>query len=134
MHKSMSKQMLEPGGVLEVIDRLSKLARGRRGKQVNREVRYLRKHVEHMQYAEWRAANVPIGSGVVESAIRRVINLRFKAASTFWREDHLAALLYLRCALKAGRWYELMLASIRGQHWLTRDSVQGPSSTLAEAA
>jgi hypothetical protein len=134
LHKSMSKQMLEPGGVTEVIERLSKLARGRRGKRVNREIRYLRKHVEHMRYAEWRAANVPIGSGVVESAIRRVINLRFKAASTFWREDHLAALLCLRCALKAGRWDEFMLASIRGQYWLTRNGVQGLSSTTQAAA
>jgi hypothetical protein len=37
-----------------------------------------------MRYAGWRAARTPIGSGVVERAIRRVINLRFEAASMYW--------------------------------------------------
>ena len=118
-HKALCRTLLEPDGVDQVIRELSGLARGRRAKRVNKELRYLRKHVVHMQYAAWKAANVPIGSGVVESAIRRVINLRFKAASTFWREDHLSALLYLRCALKAGRWDELIVAHLRDQHWLT---------------
>lgn len=119
-HKALCRTLLEPDGVDEVIRELSELARGRRGKRVNKEIRYLRKHVAHMQYASWKAANIPIGSGVVESAIRRVINLRFKAASTFWREDHLSALLYLRCALKAGRWDELVIAHLRDKHWLTQ--------------
>jgi len=118
-HKALCRTLLEPDGVDEVIQELSVLARGRRGKRVNKEIRYLKKHVTHMQYAAWKAANIPIGSGVVESAIRRVINLRFKAASTFWREDHLSALLYLRCALKAGRWDQLIAAHLRDQHWLT---------------
>lgn len=119
-HKALCRTLLEPDGIDQVIRELSELARGRRGKRVNKEIRYLRKHVVHMQYAAWKAANVPIGSGVVESAIRRVINLRFKAASTFWREDHLAALLYLRCALKAGRWDALIIAHLRDQHWLAQ--------------
>jgi hypothetical protein len=118
-HQRLCRQMLEPGGIDEVIQELSTLARGRRAKRVNKEIAYLRKHVTHMRYAEWKAAKIPIGSGVVESAIRRVINLRFKAPSTFWREDHLAALLYLRCALKSGRWDPFMVAHLRGQHWLT---------------
>lgn len=132
-HKALCRTLLEPDGIEQVIRELSELARGRRGKRVNKEIRYLRKHVAHMQYAAWKAANVPIGSGVVESAIRRVINLRFKAASTFWREDHLAALLYLRCALKAGRWDALILAHLRDQHWLAQSDSQAHTPE-AEAA
>jgi len=131
-HGALCRKMLEPDGIEEVIRELSALARGRRGKRVNKEIRYLRKHAAHMRYARWKAANVPIGSGVVESAIRRVINLRFKAPSTFWREDHLAALLYLRCALKAGRWDEFMIANLRGRHWLTQtERVGGTPKTEA---
>lgn len=133
LHVSLCRTLLEPDGIDHVIRELSELARGRRGKRVNKEIRYLRKHVLHMQYPRWKAANVPIGSGVVESAIRRVINLRFKAASTFWREDHLAALLYLRCALKAGRWDDLIIAHLRDQHWLTQDQSR-PHTPATEAA
>ncbi len=39
-----------------------------------------------------------------ESGIRRIVNLRFKAASIFWREDHVEPLLLLRAILKSGRW------------------------------
>ena len=132
-HKALCRTLLEPDGIDEVIRELSALARGRRGKQVNKEIRYLKKHVAHMQYAAWKAMNVPIGSGVVESAIRRVINLRFKAASTFWREDNLAALLCLRCALKAGRWDALIIAHLRSRYWLTMDdtSQRTPASEAA---
>lgn len=133
LHTSLCRTLLERDGIDQVITELSGLARGRRGKRVNKEIRYLGKHVPRMQYAAWKAANVPIGSGVVESAIRRVINLRFKAASTFWREDHLAALLYLRCALKAGRWDDLIIAHLRGQHWLAQNQSH-PHTPATEAA
>ena len=132
-HKALGHLLLQPGGPQQVIDQLAELARGRRGKKVNREIRYLRKHLDHMRYAEWRQAKVPIGSGIVESAIRRVINLRFKAASMCWREDHLAALLYLRCALKSGRWEAFMLASVQGRYWLATDATS-ESATMREAA
>jgi len=124
-YKDLRRKMLKPDGVEVVITVLSALARGRRAKAVNKEIRYLRQHAIHMRYAQWKAARVPIGSGVVESAIRRVINLRFKAASMFWREDHLAAFLYLRCVLKAGRWEEFMVANLQGQHWVVTEVETG---------
>ena len=132
-HKALCRTLLEPDGIDQVIRELSELARGRRGKRVNKEIRYLKKHVAHMQYAAWKAANVPIGSGVVESAVRRVINLRFKAASTFWREDHLAALLHLRCVLKAGRWDDFIIAHLHGKYWLGSGDSQ-PQTNILEAA
>jgi hypothetical protein len=43
-----------------------------------------------------------IGSGQVESAVRRVINLRFKAPGSFWTETTVSGLMHLRAACKAG--------------------------------
>jgi hypothetical protein len=83
-HRAHGRLLLQPGGPQQVIDPPSELARGRRGKKVNRQIRYLRNYLYHMRYAGWRAARTPIGSGVVERAIRRVINLRFEAASMYW--------------------------------------------------
>lgn len=65
-------------------------------------------------YFEWRVRcyatldrrRLPVGSGPVESAIRRVINLRFKGPSIFWEADTVGHLMHLRAAFKAGRWDE----------------------------
>lgn len=127
LFEKLRRLLLEPEGPRMVIDHLRMLARGRRGRKVNKEIRYLEGHLEHLRYAEFKAQKVPIGSGVVESAVRRVLNLRFKAASMCWRPDHLAPLLYLRAILKSGRWDDLMLAQLNGRHWITPE--QGPHST-----
>jgi hypothetical protein len=120
-HEDMCRDLLKPGGPQSVIERLRLLAKGRRAAKVNKEIRYLEGHLEHMRYAELRAAKVPIGSGVVESAIRRVLNQRFKSASTCWRVDHLGPLLSLRATLKSGRWDDVMLALLQRRHWLASE-------------
>lgn len=115
----LRRLLLEPSGAQQVIDELSSLARGRRAKAINKKIKYLENHLCHMNYAELRARKVPLGSGVVESAIRRVVNLRFKAASKCWCEEHLPALLYLRAILKAGRWDDVMASLLARRHWLS---------------
>src|SRR5262245_35090426 len=49
------------------------------------------------------ARSIPLGSGSVESAIRRVVNMRMKGNGTFWRRDNAEIMLLLRSYLKAGR-------------------------------
>ena len=58
-------------------------------------------------YAKLKKAGHPIGSGSVESAIRRVINLKMKNNGTFWLEDNCERMLYLRCQFLTGRWETL---------------------------
>ena len=57
-----------------------------------------------MKYHQLRQRNLPCGSGIVESAIRRVINLRFKSPSTFWKPENVEKLIFLRAIFLAGRW------------------------------
>lgn len=59
---------------------------------------------ERMQYADFKKEGLPRGSGHVESAIRRVINLRLKAPGTFWLKDMAECFLFLRSQLLSGRW------------------------------
>lgn len=75
---------------------------------VRRWVNYFVKHHDRMQYADFEAANLSKGSGIVESAIRRVINLRFKNVSTFWLPERLEKLYFLRCVMLSGRWDTVM--------------------------
>jgi len=65
---------------------------------------YFERNRERMRYDIYERDKQPIGSGIVESAIRRVINLKLKSPSTFWRQDRLEHMLQLRCILMAGRW------------------------------
>ncbi len=59
---------------------------------------------ERMQYASFKKQGLPRGSGHVESAIRRVINLRLKAPGTFWLKDMAECFLFLRSQMLSGRW------------------------------
>ncbi len=61
----------------------------------------------HMNYAEARRRKLPIGSGVIESTVRRVVNLRLKGASVYWKERSAEDMLLLRCLYKANRWQNI---------------------------
>src|SRR5215212_8130735 len=60
-----------------------------------------------MEYAALAQAGLPFGSGAIESAVRRVINLRLKGAGIFWHKPSAEAMLLLRCFAKAGRLQQL---------------------------
>jgi hypothetical protein len=66
--------------------------------------RYFQKNAQRMQYESFWEQCLPCGSGHVESAIRRVINLRLKAPGTFWTRDMAECFLFLRSQLLSGRW------------------------------
>lgn len=70
------------------------------------EISYLDRHGDagHLDYATFRRRGLPLGSGAIESAIRRVINLRLKGNSIFWEEENAEAMLVLRGLVLSGRW------------------------------
>jgi hypothetical protein len=75
-----------------------------------REIRYLTKHSDagRLRYHGFRRRGVPIGSGAIESTIRRVINLRLKGNGIYWTEDNAEAVFQLRAAVVSGRWEEIL--------------------------
>jgi hypothetical protein len=72
------------------------------------ELSYLRRHAEagRLDYADFRQRGLPLGSGAIESSIRRVINLRLKGNGIFWLEKHAEEMLQLRALVMSGRWNE----------------------------
>jgi hypothetical protein len=70
------------------------------------EVQYLERHGEagRLDYATFRRRKLPVGSGAIESAIRRVINLRMKGNSIYWKEDNAEGMLMLRGLVLSRRW------------------------------
>lgn len=59
---------------------------------------YLKIHLKHMQYRRFKKLGLPIGSGMVESACKWLIQQRFKGTGMRWSEDGFNHLLHLRLA------------------------------------
>ena len=55
------------------------------------------------QYKTFREKNLPTGSGTVESAIRRVINLRLKGTGIFWKKENAEKIIFLRSLVLTGK-------------------------------
>jgi hypothetical protein len=66
---------------------------------IMRSINYLRHHgnAGHMDYPKYALMGLPIGSGAIESGIRRVINMRLKSNGMFWLSDNAESILQLRC-------------------------------------
>jgi len=63
---------------------------------------YFSEH-SRFQYKTFRDKGLPTGSGSVESAIRRVINLRIKGAGLFWKREHAEHIIFLRSLVLTGK-------------------------------
>lgn len=94
--------------VVRELEGLGEAAGGPKG--LEQPLGYLRKHGEagHLAYKRLRRRGLPQGSGAVESAIRRVINLRLKGPGLMWREGNAEGALALRAAAVTERWEETM--------------------------
>jgi hypothetical protein len=103
--------LLKAGKSRVVIEELEGLAAGEAADSpVWREITYLTKHsaAGRLRYNCFRCRGVPLGSGAIESTIRRVINLRLKGTSIYWTEENAEAVFQLRAAVVSGRWEEIV--------------------------
>jgi hypothetical protein len=102
--RNQQRRLLLRGQVEQVIAAVRDLCRGRNSKALRQHRDYFVKNQRRMVYAEIMAMQMPIGSGAIESTVRRVVNLRLKGASIFWCRASAEAILLLRSYYKAGRW------------------------------
>jgi hypothetical protein len=98
------RRRLWAGHVAQVVETVQVFCRGRNSKAIMTERDYFVRNRQRMAYQTVRALKLPIGSGAIESAIRRVVNLRLKGACIFWGKDNAENILMLRAFYKAGRW------------------------------
>jgi hypothetical protein len=85
------------------LDGLSKTAQ----KALRNLYEYLDTHQYHIQYERFKELGLPIGSGMVESACKWLIQQRFKGVGMRWSETGFNHLLHLRLAWVNGRFQEL---------------------------
>jgi hypothetical protein len=67
---------------------------------------YLEPRRAQLRYPAFRAAGYPIGSGIVESANKVVVEDRLKGSGMHWAPQHVDPLLALRTVVCADRWDE----------------------------
>lgn len=104
------KKRLLRGEIGSVVEELRSLLGSRRTKDQRTWLNYFIKHgLTHrrMDYSLSRTHHMPIGSGAIESAVRRVINLRVKSNAVYWLRENAETMIRLRAWLKAGRAEEL---------------------------
>jgi hypothetical protein len=97
------------GELEKFLEDVERLCRGKRGKDWARERDYLLRNARagRLNYSKARWAKMPIGSGSMESAVRRVVNLRLKGPGIFWHEEHAEQMLFLRAYYKSKHWQVL---------------------------
>jgi hypothetical protein len=102
--RTQQRHLLLQGEVEQVIAAVRVICRGRNSKAIRTHRNYFIKNQSRMVYAKLMAMKLPIGSGAIESTVRRVVNLRLKGPSIFWCRASAEAILLLRSYYKAGRW------------------------------
>ena len=110
------RRLLWNGNIRGLQQEINRVLTGKKQEKALKKWRdYFESNEKRMQYKAFKAASIPCGSGCVESAIRRVINLRLKSAGTFWKRDMAEYFLFLRSQLLAGRWFIFLRNVIRQQ-------------------
>jgi len=111
-HRRVFKKLrkwLKKGHAAAVLNELERLG-AKRGvlEAMKTPVAYLDRHLAagHLEYDDLQRRGLPIGSGAIESAIRRVVNQRLKGNGLMWCEGNAEGMLLLRAAALTGRWDE----------------------------
>jgi hypothetical protein len=105
------RTLLRNGQWRRVVEELTDLAgEAPAGSKIWTEIAYLQKHGEagRLKYPTFRGQGLPLGSGAIESSIRRVINLRLKGNSIYWYEPAAESMLQIRALVLTDRWDERM--------------------------
>jgi hypothetical protein len=105
---SKQKTRLKKGQIDQMLHAITAICRGRLSKELRTARDYFFNNRERLDYRKMARLKLPRGSGAIESAVRRVVNLRLKGAGIFWLEDSANAMLLLRSYYKAGRIDDLM--------------------------
>ena len=76
-------------------------------------INHFAEHAARMRYKQLRSEDLPIGSGVIEGAVRHLVGVRLDGPGMRWGRDRAEAILHLRCVLINGQWtdFEAFLAS-----------------------
>ena len=95
---------LRRGLAADIIDKArSLLDQAKDQKEAEQHIAYLSGNLPRMNYAQYRAAGLFIGSGVIEAGCKTIVAQRAKLSGMSWGEQGVQDVLTLRCLLFSGR-------------------------------
>ena len=108
--KERATDLLWAGHHAALCEQLCASATGRAAKAAikTKIANYLASRPGEITYADFKARGIPTGSGHVESAIRRVVNLRIKAPGSFWAKLSVDTMILIRSNALYRRWNDFM--------------------------
>jgi hypothetical protein len=125
-----------PRPLLRMADRMPSDLASRKG--IQEHLDYLRKREALMQYPQFQRDGWPIGSGMVESANKNVVEARLKGTGMHWERKNVNPMLALRNAVCNDRWREMWQKAVlhyRKLQALQRSArVQARTQTLLAAS
>lgn len=97
------RHLLRHGREAEVLAELDSLLQSKQlpnsaRQAIHNVYQYLQRHENHIHYRQFKEDSLPIGSGVVESACKWLVQQRFKGVGMRWSDDGFNMLLYVRVA------------------------------------
>ena len=102
----------KPRGIYRVLHsaaaiRHRRMVLGKRREQYRDAYNYLRKRIRFLDYSQYRANHLPIGSGVTEAACKTVFTQRLKQSGMTWELDGGQWIVDLRVIQLSGVWSEV---------------------------
>jgi hypothetical protein len=88
---------------------------------------YLRDHIRHLDYTEYRRHHLPIGSGVTEAACKTVFGQRLKRSGMAWSEEGGQRIVDLRVIHLSGVWSQVHQSYLQSK-MLPEEGTQGASA------
>lgn len=110
--KEWAKQALDQlwsGGAQGLMSWLEEKILSRRGKPraALESLRdYVAQHKDHMNYSDYRKADWPIGTGIMESSCKQLVGLRLKGPGMHWTEEGALAITALRTMELNQKWHQ----------------------------
>jgi hypothetical protein len=96
---------LKEEGPRTILNEMSALAQQHpQTPEITTNLAYLEKRQVQLQYPQFRAQGWPIGSGIVESGNKLVVEARLKGSGMHWARSHVNPMVAIRNILCSDRW------------------------------
>ena len=97
-------RLLDLGNIDSLVALISQKATDSNRDAINKQLGYFTCNKEKMRYGLFRAVGLFIGSGVVESACKTIVENRMNGSGMRWSKKNAANVVALRCAIYSDRY------------------------------
>ncbi len=104
--EEITENMLREGKIQEAIEAIRSAPTGNAQKAVETLVGYIENNKRRLNYPALESKGYPIGSGIIESACKRIVGARHKQAGMHWSKSGVQKMLSLVSFIHSKRWDE----------------------------